>query len=452
MENIIQIKLEELYPHPKNPRLNIGDVTELAESIKAKGIMQNLTVVKGGPGVPEGKEGYTVIIGHRRCEAAQQAGLESVPCAVVEMDEPEQVSTMLLENMQRSDLTIYEQAQGIQMMLDLGSSVKDISEKTGFSLSTIDRRRKLLVLDKDKFYDSQSKNVTLEDYIRVSEIEDEATRNRVFGFIGTNNFEYEVKKAIEKQEKEKVRKFVCSLFPENVKVVDTYQKLPNYSEREQVFYLGLSQMPSDEKQQQLKEVITPDGEYFAYDDGYWSIAIYTRKEHTEQETKTPELSESERKERERKDKLASMAETFDKLRDEFLEKFTPTKQNADKVMQFCSFVINAGYGYEYEYDFETVCEKMGVDFDEPEEDGIEYEFEKLKEMFEISPIKTLYYQCACVVIGSRVRSHYNWNGEYDKDAQTQNVYAGLEAIGYVMSDDEKAYLDGTHELFVSADE
>ena len=202
MENIIQIKLDELYPHPNNPRLQLGDVTELAESIKAKGIMQNLTVVKGGAGVPEGKDGYTVIIGHRRCEAAQQAGLESVPCAVVEMDESEQVSTMLLENMQRSDLTIYEQAQGIQMMLDLGSSVKDISEKTGFSLSTIDRRRKLLVLDKDKFYDSQSKNVTLEDYLRVSEIEDEATRNKVLESIGTNNFNYEVNKAIENEKKQ----------------------------------------------------------------------------------------------------------------------------------------------------------------------------------------------------------------------------------------------------------
>lgn len=54
---------------------------------------------------------------------------------------------MLLENMQRSDLTVYEQAQGFQMMLDLGESISDISEKTGFSETTVRRRVKLLELD-----------------------------------------------------------------------------------------------------------------------------------------------------------------------------------------------------------------------------------------------------------------------------------------------------------------
>ena len=54
---------------------------------------------------------YTVVIGHRRLAAAKLAGLTEVPCAVVEMTEQEQIATMLLENMQRSDLTVYEQAQ-----------------------------------------------------------------------------------------------------------------------------------------------------------------------------------------------------------------------------------------------------------------------------------------------------------------------------------------------------
>ena len=63
---------------------------------------------------------YRVVIGHRRLAAAKLAGLAEVPCAVVEMTEQEQIATMLLENMQRSDLTVYEQAQGFQMMLDLG--------------------------------------------------------------------------------------------------------------------------------------------------------------------------------------------------------------------------------------------------------------------------------------------------------------------------------------------
>ena len=56
-------------------------------------------------------EDYTIIIGHRRAAAAQQAGVYELPCAIVEMDEREQMQTMMIENMQRSDLTVYEQAQ-----------------------------------------------------------------------------------------------------------------------------------------------------------------------------------------------------------------------------------------------------------------------------------------------------------------------------------------------------
>ena len=124
---ITNIEVTKLLQHPDNPRKNIGDVTELAESIKARGILQNLTVVPAENGM------YTVVIGHRRLAAAKQAGLTEVPCAVVDMDYKTQLSTMLLENMQRSDLTVYEQAQGMQMMFDLGVPVAEIVEKTGFA-------------------------------------------------------------------------------------------------------------------------------------------------------------------------------------------------------------------------------------------------------------------------------------------------------------------------------
>ena len=134
------ISIDRLYPHPQNPRRDVGDISELTESIRANGVFQNLTVIEGGAGVPKGAEGYTVIIGHRRLAAAKAAGLTELPCSVVEMDEREQVATMLLENMQRSDLTVYEQAQGFQMMLDLGETEQSIAEKTGFSKATVRHR------------------------------------------------------------------------------------------------------------------------------------------------------------------------------------------------------------------------------------------------------------------------------------------------------------------------
>lgn len=69
-----QIPIDMLRPHPDNPRKDLGDLTELAESIKARGVMQNLTVI------PQYKLGkiayYTILIGHRRCEASKIAGLK----------------------------------------------------------------------------------------------------------------------------------------------------------------------------------------------------------------------------------------------------------------------------------------------------------------------------------------------------------------------------------------
>lgn len=124
MAEITNIACRRLHPHPDNPRKELGDLTELAASIKENGIFQNLTVIPGhylnsreyiAKCVDEGgdaaaaaaawtpkavwsSEDYTIIIGRRRAAAAQQAGLFEVPCVVVEMDEREQLQTMMIEN------------------------------------------------------------------------------------------------------------------------------------------------------------------------------------------------------------------------------------------------------------------------------------------------------------------------------------------------------------------
>ena len=117
MADITYIPIRQLYPHPDNPRKELGDLSELAASIKENGVYQNLTVIPGhylnsreyiAKCVDEGgdaaaaaaawtpkaawsSEDYTIIIGHRRAAAAQQAGLYELPCAIVEMDEREQM-------------------------------------------------------------------------------------------------------------------------------------------------------------------------------------------------------------------------------------------------------------------------------------------------------------------------------------------------------------------------
>lgn len=179
MSNIVNISTEHIHPHPDNPRKDLGDLTELVESVKKNGVMQNLTVIpqEDCPGE------YTAIIGHRRHAAAILAGIIELPCRIIEgMSEKEQISTMLEENMQRNDLTIWEQAQGFQMMLDFGETEDSIAEKTGFSKATIRHRLNIAKLDqktlKEKEQDD-SFQLTLRDLYELEKVKDVKMRDKI---------------------------------------------------------------------------------------------------------------------------------------------------------------------------------------------------------------------------------------------------------------------------------
>lgn len=185
---MMPLPVDKLIPHPDNPRKDLGDLTELADSIKANGIFQNLTVVPADADC----ETFTVVIGHRRLAAAKLAGLKEVPCVIANMDAKEQVRTMLLENMQRSDLTVYEQAQGFQMMLDMGDSVEEIAAKSGFSKATVRRRVKMLELDQGTLKTVSERQLSLTDFDELAKIEDTKARNACLSEIGTSNFKLSV--------------------------------------------------------------------------------------------------------------------------------------------------------------------------------------------------------------------------------------------------------------------
>ena len=158
---ITNINAKLIHQHPDNPRKDLGDLTELSESIKKKGIMQNLTVVPGhwDENRAHHEEGYTLIIGHRRFAAGKMAGVTMYPCRIVQdMSYKDQVGTMLEENMQRIDLTVLEQAEGFQMMLNFGDTEEQIAEKTGFSRTTVHRRLEIAKLDRDLVKEKTDEN------------------------------------------------------------------------------------------------------------------------------------------------------------------------------------------------------------------------------------------------------------------------------------------------------
>ena len=174
---IVMIDRLQLVPHPDNPRKDLGDLEELRESIREHGIMQNLTVVRNPP--PK-IDTFKILIGHRRF-AASEGILDALPCVIAEnLTEREQVGIMLVENMQRSDLTFIEQAHGFQLMLDLGDTVETIAEKTGFSKATVKNRLEINKLDEETLAETSKRfQLTIGDLMKLNKIEDIEMRNEI---------------------------------------------------------------------------------------------------------------------------------------------------------------------------------------------------------------------------------------------------------------------------------
>jgi ParB family chromosome partitioning protein len=193
------IDVDNIHPHPQNPRKDFGDLTELAESIKVNGVLQNLTVVRGYAGDPndltvvqleDGVDLFTAVIGNRRLAAARLAGLTEAPCVVAEMDEKEQIATMLLENIQRSDLTPWEQAEGFQLMMDLGETESGIAKKTGFSETTVKRRLSLFKYGKETVDAAIANRFTLMDFVKLDQIRDKKERKKTLDNGNPANIEW----------------------------------------------------------------------------------------------------------------------------------------------------------------------------------------------------------------------------------------------------------------------
>lgn len=194
-DNIKMINRKLLMPHPDNPRKDLGDLKELADSIAEHGIMQNLTVV------PEGNM-YKILIGHRRY-AASEGVLDELPCVVVNnLTYAQQVGVMLAENMQRADLTYIEQAHGFQLMLDLGDTVETIAEKTGFSKATVKHRLAINEINPEALNEAQkSFQPTIADFIALEKVKDVDRRNEILReAINSQEIQEEVKDYLEEVE------------------------------------------------------------------------------------------------------------------------------------------------------------------------------------------------------------------------------------------------------------
>src|ERR1700716_4274963 len=126
------IPIDKLDPNPDQPRTEIGDLTELTASIREKGVLEPLLVK------PTMMGRWMIIAGERRWRAGKTAGLKELPCIEMDVDDSAVAEIALIENMQRKDLTPWEEADGLRALCDrFGYTHEDVARKVGKSRSTV---------------------------------------------------------------------------------------------------------------------------------------------------------------------------------------------------------------------------------------------------------------------------------------------------------------------------
>lgn len=184
-------------PHPDNPRKQIGDVTDLAASIKANGLLSPLSVVPNG-------ERYRVIAGHRRLAACKQAGTGAVPCFVLDLDPLQQLEAMVTENCQREQLTVLEEADAIQGMLDLGATTASVAHRLGRSSDYVRDRAKAASIDNEvRATRDDFSQLTIGHLVAIARYDGRPDlQKKLAQAAGTSNFDYTLSR-IERDENDR---------------------------------------------------------------------------------------------------------------------------------------------------------------------------------------------------------------------------------------------------------
>jgi len=125
------VPIDAIDPNPNQPRQVMGDLTELMASIVEKGILEPLLVRQRG-------ERFQIIAGERRYQAAVQVGLRDLPAVVREVDDAEMLEIALIENLQRKDLTPFEEAEAIHgLATSCGYTHEDLARRLGKSRTSV---------------------------------------------------------------------------------------------------------------------------------------------------------------------------------------------------------------------------------------------------------------------------------------------------------------------------
>jgi ParB family transcriptional regulator, chromosome partitioning protein len=137
------IPIDQIDPNPNQPRQVMGDLSELIASIGEKGILEPLIVRQRG-------DRFQIVAGERRYQAAVQAGLRELPAVIRDVDDTEVIELALIENLQRKDLTPFEEAEALHGLADrCGYTHEDLARRLGKSRTSVTESLALIAMPEE---------------------------------------------------------------------------------------------------------------------------------------------------------------------------------------------------------------------------------------------------------------------------------------------------------------
>lgn len=445
---IVMLKRSQLHPHPDNPRKDLGDLEELKESIREHGIMQNLTVVP----MNDELEDFYILIGHRRFAASEGIPID-LPCVIAEgLTKAEQVSIMLCENMQRSDLTFLEQAHGFQLMMDLGDTVETISQKTGFSESTVKHRLEIAKL-KQKSIDAAMENFqpTIGDYIELEKVKDLKKRNEILEEAeSSNDIRYSVEAYIAEQNRKKNAKKYLELvnslgWKESKEYFYSYGPDPKWEEIKELSKIDLEKEYDDSALQAFAKNNTRPV-FYRYDGYYLTFAFKNaqKKEKEKKKTKQELLEEA------RKKNTAILNDTRTVICDRYYEFIN----EIDDVKEFKELSDKQRIKFmERLFEVLVDLESYLSTFEHTYNIRSKKDLKDLKTDYEGTPdaLQRLMIHVWAALASSHSNNFVEWN--FTKNMKVlkghQQLYSTLYFFGFRLNDEYKAIIEGKSDLYTA---
>lgn len=359
---------------------------------------------------------------------------------------------MLLENMQRSDLSVSEQAQGFQLMLDLGETETTIAEKTGFSRSTVRHRLNLAKLDQETLTSREENKdfqLTLTDLYELEKVQDIEKRNEILKTAASSReIAWKAQQAVKEEKIKKNAQIVFEILKEKgVKAAPKRAKEERWTGKwKEITNIDLSRWEDQTKinLQDTKDQLY----YYRYYDMVYVVkkVIQKEREETENEKRAKQIDSNKRK-------IKEIVKEMRKERDDFINEIVSgkiaipkevnVKETGWKIMinriTDGGSVAHMNAVYEY-YGFNNVYEVK------------EEEKERIKKEFaEISQEKQM------LILLTRTAEPYeptDYYGHYKKEMKClRDFYGLLQRMGFSFrSLEELKILNGTHELYTQETE